>query len=143
MNRIDKVFVCVLAIIGVAGLAFCVRTVLTPDELEKMQGVTVVANAADITMNASDNTKGNSFASTGQEILIVQNSAGTTQTLTVAAVADEFGRTGTLTYILQTTEIAVFGPMTTAGWRQSDGNVNIDTSSADLKIGVVRIKAIR
>ena len=100
----------------------------------------LVANSADLTMTAADVGNGNSFVASGKDLVIVQNShASTTYTVTVTSVAKD-GRTGDITtYSLAAGVIAVFGPLQTPGWRQTDGSVYLAGSNAAIKFGIIDI----
>lgn len=116
--------------------ALTVQTAKTPF-------ASISANGADIALTAADASNGNHFACSGKEILIVQNSHATNAyTVTVTSVADEKGRTGTVTdYSLSAGEIAIFtmGRTLEQGWMQTDGTILVTGSNAAIKFAVVKI----
>lgn len=104
----------------------------------------VTANAADIVWTAAgaDFADGAAFDHTGREIILVRNDNVGAQTLTIDSVADEKGRTGDITtYSVGAGEYAAFGPFPVAGWRQSDGDMNIVASAADVYLAIIRLPA--
>ena len=107
--------------------------------LNSSQGVSVAAGAQDIGFAASDSINGNSFASSGKDIVLVKNTDASAQTVTITAVADSDGRTGSIsTYSLAAGDVAWFGILDADGW-STDGNVYIDTSDNNVHIAVLRI----
>jgi hypothetical protein len=55
----------------------------------------VQAGDLTITFTACDATNGNSYAATGQEVVLVQNTDSATHTFTITSVADPLGRLDT------------------------------------------------
>jgi hypothetical protein len=101
------------------------------------------ALAAALTFAASDNANGNSFVSTGREVLVAQNTAGTAGTVTIASVADALQRTGDITaYSIPAAGFAVLGPFYQSGWKQADGTVWVNTSASTVQLAVVRLPSI-
>lgn len=93
--------------------------------------------AATLTMTAIDISNGNKFPLTGREILILHNTGASIRTYTITSVADPYGRTGHIT----TQNIAVgaymaIGPLDITAWRQTDGQLYITASNAEVKAGV-------
>lgn len=74
--------------------AFASPTALTTQTLI-VNNVQVSALQLAVTFTACDNVNGNSFVSTGREILFVQNSDASPHTFTVTPVADPYGGTNT------------------------------------------------
>lgn len=109
------------------------------------QSLTVLANAADLTFTACDNSLGNKIACTGKEIILVWNKhAADAGTVTITAAADEHGRTGAITtYSLAAGEIGCFGMITTDPYRQASGDdvgsVQITGSAATMYVAVIRV----
>jgi len=99
----------------------------------------VSAGALAVAMTAADASNGNSFVTTGTEILLVQNTDSSAHTFTISSVAIN-GRTGDITtYSVPANSIAAFsfrGGL--QGWQQSNGNVNLAASSALIYFGVIR-----
>ncbi len=100
----------------------------------------LVVNSADLTMTAADISNLNAFVASGKDLIVVQNShASTPYTVTITSIAKD-GRTGDITtYSLAAGVIAVFGPLQTPGWRQTDGSVYMQGSNAAIKFGVIDI----
>jgi len=99
----------------------------------------VSAGALDVTMTAADASNGNSFVTTGTEILLIQNTDSSAHTVTISS-APINGRTGDITtYSVPANSIAAFsfrGGL--QGWQQTNGNVNLAVSSALIYFGVIR-----
>ena len=115
------------------------RTDLTESTAEGAYG-DYGANEADVTMAAGDAVNGNQFTATGNDLLIAHNTGAGAETVTITSVADEYGRSGNITtYSIGAGEYAAFGPFKRHGWMQSDGEIYVDVSSADIKLGVVRL----
>src|SRR5574337_796226 len=96
--------------------------------------------SAAFVFTAADTVNNNSFASTGREMLLIQNTAGTAGTVTVHSVADSLKRTGDINgYSVPATSFAEFGPFNQPGWLQSDGTVWVDGSAATILFAVVRL----
>lgn len=117
------------------------RTALTVDVLGGSYPVLpVVVDSLDITETAADVVNGNSFISTGREILIARNSAVGAETFTVGSVVDDKNRDGDITtYSVGIGEIAAFGPVEIAGWQQADGTVYLDASDVGILFTILRL----
>jgi len=116
------------------------RTTLTPQNPPGAYPGTIAANAADMTFAAADVANKNQFAATGKELLVVRNDNVGAQTVTINSVVDTFKRTGDITaYSLGASEYAFFGPFPVGGWRQTDGNLYLEGSHADIKFAVIRL----
>lgn len=113
---------------------------LTVQTIKGPHPSSVAANSLDITLTAST-PAGDTFASTGREILLVQNSDSGTQTFTVTSQPDSFNRTTTIltTYSMAAGEFAAFWFGQVTGWRDSSGNVNLLSSDATIKYAVLRL----
>lgn len=119
------------------------RTEIT---IQEMKGpfADITANLVDITFAAMDNTNGNKFVCTGREVIIFQNTDAGSQTVTIPSVADEKNRSQDITtYSLGAGEFAAFGVGLTnsKGWKQTSGEINLDCSSANIKVAVLRLPA--
>jgi len=100
----------------------------------------LVALSADLAFVASDVADGNYYASTGKELVIVKNVGVAPVTVTVGSSADAQNREGDITdYSVAVDAISILGPFGINGWQQSDGSVEINGSSADLEIAVLRL----
>jgi hypothetical protein len=98
------------------------------------------AGSAQLTGQAADAVNFNSTPCTGREMVIVHNTDVGAQTVTFHSVADAFNRTGDITaYSIPAGKKAVFGPFRPSEWRQADGNLYIDASSANVLIDVVTL----
>lgn len=91
-----------------------------------------------ITPVACDSSNGNSFTSTGREILVAYNSDTVVHTVTVASVADAFGRTGDTTKNVNGGAYYIFQMFPPAGWRQTDGTIHVTCSDATMKLFAIR-----
>jgi hypothetical protein len=100
---------------------------------------TVGVGALAFTFAASDLANGNQYPCTGQEVIVFQNTDAGAQTVTITSAPDSQGRKADITtYSLATGTFAVFLPGV-LGWIQSDGNIYINTSNANLKIAVFKL----
>lgn len=116
------------------------RTALTPQSPPGAYPGTIAANAADLSFAAADVANKNQVALTGKEMLIVRNDNAGAQTVTINSVADSYARTGDITaYSIGAGEYAFFGPFPVAGWRQTDGNLYLEGSHADIKFAVIKL----
>jgi hypothetical protein len=115
------------------------QTVLTPIQL-KQDNYAVLAGDLTVTPVALDATNGNSFTATGREVLIIQNTDASAHTLTITSVNDSLGRADSslTSYSVAASGFAAIQMNTLAGWIQPTGVVNMTTSSALLKILVLR-----
>jgi len=99
------------------------------------------ANACDLTMAAADVANKNQAVLSGNDVVVAHNTGVGAVTLTISSVADQHNRTGDITaYSIGAGEYAVFGPLKSLGWMQSDGKLYLEASSADLKLGVVALR---
>lgn len=120
------------------------RTALTAQvPLGPYPTLPLAALAAALTWAAVDNVNGNSVKSTGRELVLVNNTDVAAQTVTFASVASSpFNRTGDITtYSIPASGFAMFGPFAVDGWRQSDGNLYINATSANVKVAVISLPA--
>lgn len=111
----------------------------------KQNNYQVVAGDLNLTPVATDAVNGNSFPATGKEVVLLLNTDTATHTVTITSTADPYGRldTSLTTY---TVPIAVGGlsgvsiieMSTLNGWVQSGQTVNMTSSSALVKIVVLR-----
>lgn len=119
------------------------RTAITVQEVSAPFDA-ISAGSEDFTFAASDNSNGNYFTCTGREIILIQNADASTQTVTIDSVDDEKGRQEDITtYSMAAGDFVVFGVgLTNAkGFKQSSGQIYIDTSDADVKVAVLRLPA--
>jgi hypothetical protein len=116
-------------------------TALTVNQL-KQNNYAVVAGDLTVAQTALDATNGNSFVATGKEVLVIQNTDAAAHTFTLTSVPDSLGRSdASLTsYSVAASSFVAIQMNQLAGWIQSsDGTVHMTTSSALLKITVLRL----
>ena len=105
---------------------------------------TIIAGGLTFAFTAG-NTGGDTFAVTGRELLLIQNTGVGARTFTIASVVDSFGRTGDITaYSLAAGEFAHFtGGMIAGslGWKNSQGVITITPSHAEVKWAVLKLPA--
>jgi len=107
----------------------------------------LTALSAALVFTAADVANGNSFVSTGRELILVMNTGAAPGTVTVTSVVDPSARTGDITaYSLPigsvTPQFAVHGPLPLAGWSQPAGVVNLQGSAATVWFCIVRLPAL-
>jgi hypothetical protein len=117
------------------------ETALTVQTAKGPYPGTVAANDLDITWTAGDAVNGNSFISTGRELLLVRNDDAGAQTLTLKSVADTFARTADISaYSVGIGEYAAFWVGDRQGWTTGGGLVLINpVASANLFFAVLRL----
>lgn len=122
-----------------SALVFATITPLSP-VLLKQNNYQVIAGDLLVTPAACDNVNGNTFAATGKEILLVQNTAGGSGTFTITSVADAYGRVDTslTAYTVAPAGIAVIQMSQLQGWAQAGNAVNLLCSAATMKFAVLR-----
>jgi len=122
-----------------ASLAFANQTPLTPAQL-KLNNYAVQAGDLTVSFAACDAVNGNSFAVTGQEIFLVQNSGASAYTFTIQSVADPYGRTDTslTNYSVAASGITAIELKSTLGWQQTGQVMYTSCSNAALKFAIVR-----
>lgn len=101
------------------------------------------AAGAALTMTAADVTNKNQFVAKGSDLVVAHNTHATVpQTVTINSVNDPYGRKGDITaYSIPAGGYAVFGPFLPLGWRNPDGYIYLEASTADVKFGVVELPA--
>ena len=110
------------------------RTALTVQNAPAAFG----AAGTTLTFAAGDVANGNSFVSTGREILIARNDDASPKTVTVQSIACSHGRETDAVKQIAAGAYAIFQMFPTDGFQQSDGKVWIDVDDADLKLAVVK-----
>lgn len=117
------------------------RTAVTPKAAPgSFPTLPVSADSLDLTFTAADTVNKNQFASSGNDLVIVQNSGASPYTFTLTSVADAQKRTGDITtYSLAAGEFCVVGPLTKAGWMQADGQIYIEGSNVAVKFAVIAL----
>jgi hypothetical protein len=118
--------------------AFATPTALTTISLVQ-NNVAVTAGQLNLTFTACDTTNGNSFVSTGREVLLVQNSGGSTYTFTVTSVPDALGRSDTslTAYSLTAGTIAAIQMKYQTGW-VSGTSISMTCSNVAVKYAVLQ-----
>ena len=112
------------------------RTELTPISVGTDWAIAPVA----ITWTAADNANGNYVDFTGKEILLVRNDNVGAQVVTVASVADKYGRTGDQTQAVPAAAYRMFGsPFPSMGWEQPGAILHIDAAAADVFLCVIKL----
>ena len=91
-----------------------------------------------VTMTVAGIVNKEQFICTGKELVIAQNTGASAYTVTINSVADEYGRTGDITaHSIAAGAIAVFGPFSVHGWRQSNDNIYLEANNIAVKFGVI------
>lgn len=82
------------------------------------------------------------FALTGKEIVVFENTSASDSQVTLVSVADDLGRKQDLTDTVPANGIAVVGPMQRKGWRNGNGNLelNYPDGTANINVAVIRLK---
>jgi hypothetical protein len=127
-----------IAFIVATTAALAVRTTLTPVTMVNMYAGVPSATTLDFTPAAGDNTNGNDFVATSDQVLFVQNTAGAPGTFTLKGAPDRYGRSvdvGPYT-VAASGFSAVYIPYD--GFVQSDGKIRIDCSAATMKFAILR-----
>jgi hypothetical protein len=127
-----------------ATTALATPTALTTQVLVQ-NNVNVTAGQLALTFTACDAVNGNSFISTGREVIIAQNTDTSAHTFTISSVPDALGRSDTslTNYSLAATGSAgstsVIQFKWQTGWLQSGGNlVNMTCSSNLIKFAILQ-----
>lgn len=95
-----------------------------------------------LTFTAADVTNKEEVVLTDREILIARNTHGsTTYNVTITSVADAYGRVGNVTKAIAAGAFAIFGPIKSAGWQQSNGKLYFEADNAAVTFAVVRLPA--
>ena len=112
------------------------RTVLTRVSLPSIYEVAAGTN--DFVPEAVDITNGNEVLHSGAEVLIVQNSSGTTPyTVTLESPDCSHGRTEDLVYTLQANDFAMFFLSKVDGWTRAGNLFYLDAENAAVKVSVI------
>ena len=102
-----------------------------------------LADAADITYDASDDVNGNFFTCIGRELIIANNTDGAANYyVSIPSTADEKGRVEDIDqYSLAPGESCVFtvGLTTSKGWQNTDKTIHIDTENPAIELVILRI----
>lgn len=100
-------------------------------------GPNPTAGAA-VTMTAADTTNKEQFAVSDGDVILVQNTGGSTYTYTVKSVADPiYGRTGDVNAVSIAAGAIHAVRVGVEGWRQTDGYVYLEANNAAVKWGIL------
>lgn len=111
------------------------RTTLTPQDAP---GSYAAAGLA-LSQVVADVSNGNDFVMSGKDLLIAQNTDSAAHTVTIASVADQLGRLGSITAeSIAAGAIHVFGPFQPTGWSNA-GKLQINASDATVKFSILRV----
>jgi hypothetical protein len=135
--RKTRAVIAIVLLTAVAALATG-PTSITTQTLVLNTASSVSAGGLAITFGACDATNGNSYAATGREVLIIQNSDTAAHTFTITPTADPYGGTNTnfTTYSVAASSFAAVQMKSLIGW-QSGGLINLTCTSALLKYAVI------
>ena len=101
------------------------------------------ADDANVTPEATTGSAGDSgdqFVASGDDLVIVEETAGAPQTILFSSVDCPHGRTGDIgAYTLGANEFAVFGAFNVIGWRQTDNKIYLESNSANIKVVVIAL----
>lgn len=93
-----------------------------------------------LTMTAADVANMNQFVASGNDLLVIHNTAGSDYTFTVTSSADAYGRTKDITTeTIAAGAYKIVGPLQITGWIQSDGKIYLAASNAGVKFGIVAL----
>jgi hypothetical protein len=115
------------------------QTAVTPQTPVGPFPASVGALALDLVWSAADTTNGNKFTLTGREVLLIQNSGGSSYTVTLTSAPDADNRTNDVSaYALAAGDVAAFSFRGgVQGWKQSDGTVHFIANNAAVKFAVL------
>jgi hypothetical protein len=143
-SLVKKAICLVAAVLMFASQAFATGpTPLTTIVLFKNGDINnpIVGGSLLVTFTACDNVNGNSFVATGAEVLLVQNTGGSSGTFTVTSVADALNRldTSLTAYSVAASGFAAVQMKNLSGWQQT-GSINLTCSAATMKFAVLQTK---
>lgn len=106
----------------------------------KRNNYAVQAGDLAVVMAAMDATNGNSFAISGRDILLLQNTDTGAHTVTVTSTGDNLGRldSSLTAYSLPAGATVAIQMKEVSGWKQADGTVDLTTTSALVKMAVLQ-----
>ena len=115
------------------------RTTLTPVAISTNPYATT---GVPLVFTAGNVADGNDFASTGREILVAQNTDSGAHTVTVASVADTFGRLGNITAdSIAAGDYRVYQIFPQLFWAQTGNLINVNVDSATVELAVLKLPA--
>ena len=82
------------------------------------------------------------FVSTGKEIILFQNNSASDSQVTVVSVPGPLGRTNDITDTVPANGEAMVGPMQRQGWRNGNGNIEINypDGTASIQVAIIKLK---
>jgi hypothetical protein len=108
--------------------------------LGSLPSLPITAGAATLVETAADASNKNQFPASGNDLVIAHNTGVGSATVTVTSVADAYNRTGNITtYSLDAGDVVILGPFKRHGWAQTDGMIQLEASSSDVKFGVLAL----
>jgi len=136
---LKKTLCLIAALLMFASSAFATPTALSTTVLVQ-NNVAVTAGQLVFTWTACDNVNGNSYVATGREIILVNNTAGSSGTFTVSSLPDALGRSdASLTaYSVAAAAYTAIQMKYLTGWLQSGGTVNLSCSAATMKFAILQ-----
>lgn len=98
------------------------------------------ANSAFTATTGLSGDNGDQFVSSGNDLVIVTNTGSVDRTILFSSVSDPFGRTKDIgAYTLSAGEFARFGPFQVTGWRQTDGNIYLESDHIEVEVLVIAL----
>lgn len=95
---------------------------------------------AALTMSPADTVELNEFIAQGKDLVIAHNTGATPHTVTITSAPDPYGRTGHIAAeAIPAGQIRIYGPLEIAGWMQPDGRIYLQSDSAEVRFGVVKL----
>ncbi len=77
---------------------------------------------------------------TGKEMIIAHNTTGGALTVTINSVNDPFGRTKDIAAdSIPANSFKIYGPFSTTGWQQTDGNLYFEASASGIEFVVLKL----
>jgi hypothetical protein len=136
---LKKTLCLMAALLMFASTAFATPTAITTIVLVQ-NNVAVTAGQLVFTWTACDNVNGNSYVGTGREIVLVNNTAGSSGTFTVSSVPDALGRSDTslTAYSVAAGAYTAVQMKYLTGWLQTGGTVNLSCSAATMKFAIIQ-----
>lgn len=87
-------------------------------------------------------TNGHQFTLTGAELILLKNISGGGQPVQLFSVDDQYGRQENVLSTIAANGYSLIGPMKLEGWKQTDGNFYLDSTSTAIKAAIVKIPGL-
>lgn len=87
-------------------------------------------------------TNGHQFTVTGAEVILVRNISGSGVAVQIFSVDDNLGRQENVLATIAANGFAILGPMKLEGWRQTDGNIYLDSTSTAIKAAIIKVPGL-